>query len=1085
MHPNNQFLFLTLEFMQSEAQLKKYNEIYATLNAEQKRAVDTIEGPVMVIAGPGTGKTQILSSRIGKILLETDALAQNILCLTYTDAGVVAMRKRLLSFIGVDAYKVNICTFHAFCNDVIQDNLSLFQKNILEPITDLESIDLFRELIDAFPKGHTLKRYRGDVYYEIFNLKSLFALLKKEGWSIADIEKRCDAYIAELPTKEGFYYKRKYKQFNAGDVKQDKIDAEIEKIAKLKAALGEYEHFNALMQKNNRYDFDDMINWVITAFTENKNLLAQYQEQYLYILVDEYQDTSGTQNKIIELLINYWGDNPNVFVVGDDDQSIFRFQGANVANMEAFANTYSSTLEKIVLTQNYRSTQPILDIAKQVIEHNEDRLVKKMPGLTKELIAANKKINHLTHTPNIYCYETQHQEMVHTVLEIEKLIAQNIDPKKIAVIYKENKYGETLANYFNLKNIPYYSKRSMDLFAIPLAKKIIHVLYYLASEMDVPYSGDEMLFELLHFDWFTIKPIAIAQETIEVADAKYDKTNKIHSLRQLLADKASKGGKDLFDIGLNPEIKKVSDTLEKLLKDAANETLQTLFQNILNELDILGYIMRSEEKHWNLQIITSLFNLVKEETHRKPTLNLTELVNILQTMQTEGLTLPLYQINGTDKGVNLLTNHGSKGLEFEHVFMLGVNAHVWEKKTSKGTPYGIAKYLRSQVGEEEQEEKKLILEELRRLFYVALTRAETNLTVSYFKFKADAKEVEPSMFIAEMMADTDLAIETIAVDEATMDAFTILEIANSTKKPIIQKIEEDFITRNLEKFTMNVTALNAYLNCPLGFYYRNLIRIPSPKNESTEFGSAVHYALDQLFKKMLDSGSTVSERKFATKAIFIQDFEWYMHKHRESFTKEQFKKRMEYGPMILSDYYDKYVDGFEKVVVVERRISKVVVKGVPLKGAIDKIEFNGKQVNVVDYKTGDYEKAKKTKKQFDPPNEKNEHGGDYWRQAVFYKLLIDNYPLKDWKVISSEFDFIEPNNQKEYFKEKITITPEDLTTVTQQIVTVWQKIQNREFYTGCGKETCHWCNFVKDNKLAIGFEEEEPAALQLPERLEE
>ena len=141
--------------------------------------MDTIDGPVMVIAGPGTGKTQILASRIGKILMDTDTGPENILCLTYTDAGVVAMRRRLLQFIGPDAYKVNIYTFHAFCNDVIQENLSLFEKTALDPISELEKVELFKQLIDTFPKNHLLKRYRGDVYFEVNNLQALFSTMKK------------------------------------------------------------------------------------------------------------------------------------------------------------------------------------------------------------------------------------------------------------------------------------------------------------------------------------------------------------------------------------------------------------------------------------------------------------------------------------------------------------------------------------------------------------------------------------------------------------------------------------------------------------------------------------------------------------------------------------------------------------------------------------------------------------------------------------------------------------------------------------------------------------------------------------------
>ena len=313
-------------------QQKAFEEIYVALNAQQKLAVDTIDGPVMVIAGPGTGKTQILGARIGKILIETDTPPENILCLTYTDAGAIAMRKRLAGFIGASAYKVNISTFHSFCNDIIQDNLSLFDKPSLDPISELEKIELLKKLIDKFDKNNPLKRYRGDVYYEMSNLSRLFSTMKKEGWTSDYLILQIDRYINDIPTRNEFIYQRRYKQFEAGDLKQGLVDAEIEKMEKLKAAVIAFDVYQQLMKDLSRYDFDDMINWVITAFKENKNFLIQYQEKYLYILVDEYQDTSGTQNELIELLVNFW-EQPNLFVVGDDDQSIFRFQGANVENM--------------------------------------------------------------------------------------------------------------------------------------------------------------------------------------------------------------------------------------------------------------------------------------------------------------------------------------------------------------------------------------------------------------------------------------------------------------------------------------------------------------------------------------------------------------------------------------------------------------------------------------------------------------------------------------------------------------------------------------------------------------------------------
>jgi DNA helicase-2/ATP-dependent DNA helicase PcrA len=1038
---------------------KKFTEEYQKLNEKQRLAVDTIEGPVMVIAGPGTGKTQILASRIGKILLDTDTLPENILCLTYTDAGVVAMRKRLLQFIGPDAYKVNICTFHAFCNDVIQENLSLFEKTALDPVSDLERIELFKSLIDSLPKNHLLKRYRGDVYFEINNLQWLFSNMKREGWSPAFISRKIDEYIADLPNREEFVYKRKYKEFNTGDLKKDKLEEATEKMEKLRAAVNLFEPFQQIMRQHNRYDFDDMINWVIKAFEENKNLLARYQEQFLYILVDEYQDTSGTQNRIVELLISYW-EKPNVFVVGDDDQSIYRFQGANVENMLQFASGFRNDLLTVVLTSNYRSTQPILDVSKTLINRNEERLVKQIEGLSKELTASKEQLQLLKHQPRIQACETQRQEMIAITLHIQQLLQQGIPPGKIAVIYKENKYGEDLTQYFRHLAIPVYSKRSLNVFELPLAQKILLVLKYLAAEHDVPYSGDEMLFELLHLDWFAVPPIETAKLTVQAAETKF--TDGKASLRRILHEKSIVQPKDLFTPVLHSGLIKASTVLEQLIADVTNLTLQHLFQNLIQQTGLLQHIMQATDKHWQLQVLTSLFDFIKEETRRNPSLTLEQLVNIIELMEKENIALPLVQVSGSDKGVNLLTAHGSKGLEFEYVFFAGCNAGFWEKKRKPGGGYTLPDTMFATQAKHKDEE------ELRRLFYVALTRAEQHLYISYSRFKNDGKELEPSMFLAEIQDEHAIETENIILSAEALGEFTALQFGEAAA-PEIDKTEEDFIDSLLQKFIMNVTALNNYLDCPLGFYFKNLIRIPSPKNEATEFGSAVHYALEQLFRKMQDSG----KEAFPAKETFIADFEWYMHRHRESFTKEQFNRRMEYGQEVLNNYYNQYISSFNKIVAIERNIRNVLVKGVPIKGKLDKLEFDGKAVNVVDYKTGDIDKAKEKLK---APNDKLPNGGDYWRQAVFYKILVDNYEQKDWKVVSTEFDFIEPDKKKNYRREKIVITPADIETVTQQITAVWQKIQNREFYIGCGKENCHWCNFVKTNNMAVSLHEleEEP-----------
>ena len=1051
LHPFFHFIFDAMQTYKQQLQ-NKFNEEYKKLNSQQQKAVDTIEGPVMVIAGPGTGKTQILAARIGKILLDTDVLPENIVCLTYTDAGAIAMRKRLQQFIGADAYKTNIYTFHAFCNDVIQDNLSLFEKKSLDAISELESIQLYKTLIDSFPKNHLLKRYRGDVYFEITNLRNLFSSMKREGWQPAFINERIDAYIESLPLREEYIAKRATKDFKKGDVRIDKIAEETEKMEKLRAAVNEFENYQHLMRKNNRYDFDDMINWVIKVFEENKNLLANYQEKFQYILVDEFQDTSGTQNRLVQLLISYW-DEPNIFVVGDDDQSIYRFQGANVENMETFMNDYKSLLI-VVLENNYRSTQPILDIAKLLIEKNNERLLNKRPdlNLTKNLIASNNTINQLTNEPVIIEYLSVKDEMAAITNNVAALIEQQISPGKIAVIYKENKYGALLAQYFKLKNIPVFSKRNINILEQPFAKKIIRLLRYLNAEHDISYGGDEMLFEILHYDFYNIPPIEIAKLTVEANNKRYD--DQQSSIRRLLYDKANTPPKNLFDTGLHEGLKKVSAVIEKLIADVANVTLQRLFENIIQHASVLPYIMQSNDKIGLMQLLTALFDFIKEETSRNPLLNLQDLVEIIDLMEKEDLALPMVQVAGSDKGVNLLTAHGSKGLEFEYVFFAGVNASSWEKKRKPGGGYKFPDTMFTSLPQTSDEE------ELRRLFYVALTRAEKFLRISFAKFKNDGKEMEPSMFIAEILQEHPLPINKISLSAEALIEYELLHF--TAQAPEIENAEEDFITAILDKFVMNVTALSAYLNCPLGFYYKNLIRIPSGKSEATEFGSAIHHALEKLFRKMQDD----KQNKFSSKEEMVNDFNWYMQRHREHFTEEAYNRRMEYGHEVLRNYYDKYIGNWNKVVTVERNIRGVLVNGVPLRGKLDKLEFDGKEVNVVDYKSGDIEKAIAKLK---APNDKDPNGGDYWRQAVFYKLLIDNYEQKDWKVISTEFDFVEPDKKKEYRKEKIIISPADIETVKQQVKTVWDKIQARNFYTGCGKQDCHWCNFVKDNKLAVAL----------------
>jgi DNA helicase-2/ATP-dependent DNA helicase PcrA len=1038
-----------------QSNLNKYNqkfqEALSGLNPEQLEAVNKMDGPVLVIAGPGTGKTQILAARIGKILTDTDALPGEILCLTYTDAGAVAMRKRLFEFIGPDAYRIHIYTFHAFCNEVIQENLEYFGKLNLEPLSDLESAMLFRELVDEFPNDHLLKRFTGDIYFDVRRLKDLFSTMKRENWDEAFVEKAINDYIEDLPNREEFIYKRANaaKGIAIGDPKQKDIDTVTERMKALLAAVGEYKNYTAKMKTRGRYDYDDMIIWVLKAFRENEEILRRYQERYHYILVDEFQDTSGSQNELLKFLLNYW-ETPNVFVVGDDDQSIFKFQGANMKNILDFANDYVSTLVTIVLKHNYRSNQHILDISRALIDNNNERLTKQL-SLDKNLKSSHSRFAELVVKPIIREYDNPDQEMVDVAQSIKHLVEIGTPPGEIAVIYRNHSQVDDLINFLDTQKIAVNTRRKIDVLTMPFGEKIINILRYLAMELDSPYSGDELLFEILHYDFFSIAPIEIAKASIAVSKENFvtaaNNTPKT-SLRRYIHELRLPAQQGLFDAPPNTEMKYLLNNIDELLKDAVSITVQQLFQQIIGKLGILRYIMHQLDKGTYMQVLTNFFDFLKDESRKNPEIKLNDLLATIDTMKEHGIRLDLNQVIFSDNGVNFFTAHGSKGQEFEHVFFIGCDKKTWDSK-GRNTGFSYPDTL-TQAANDDIAQK----EESRRLFYVALTRAKQCLMISYANKDRKGKDQESSQFIGEILAETDMTVEYPRVSEVAMLDFFATQFSEADK-PKVELIDHTYINQLLQNYTLSVTHLSNYLDCPLRFYFQCLIRVPSGKSPSATYGQAVHWALNKAFRWLKDD-----DDNFPTTEQFMKEFGWYMHRNRDSFTKKEFALRMAKGEKELPAFYELKMPYWNKVALTERSIKNIEIKGIPIKGNLDKIEFNGKQATIVDYKTGKFKNAKDKLKR--PTGDENDNGGDYWRQAVFYKILIDNDRTNDWEAISTVFDFVEPVEDT-YPSEKIVITPEDIDVVSNQITTVYQKIMAHDFNTGCGKKECDWCHFVRSN----------------------
>jgi len=1043
-----------------EKLLQQFSKAYAQLNEEQRAAVDQIEGPVMVIAGPGTGKTQILSVRIGKILLETDYLPSNILCLTYTDAGVLAMRKRLLNLIGPDAYSVHIHSFHSFCNMVIQQNMHLFHRKELQPLNELEQMECLMALIDSFDNDNPLKRYKTDAYFEAAYLRDLFGTMKREGWTADYLAGRVDAYVEHL-IPETYCNKVKAKKGIMELTQEGK--KEVERMAKLRAAALAFPQYQELLQSRLRYDFDDMINWVIGAFEKDADLLASYQEQYQFFLVDEYQDTSGAQNRLVELLVSFWdGESPNLFVVGDDDQSIYRFQGANMENMLQLSRKYAD-LNRVVLTKNYRSVQPILDAAHALIQHNNQRLINEYKDLQKVLTAANEQYRDLSIAPVIRSVNSEFEENILVAEEIRNLVEEGVLPARIAVIYKEHRTGEELQKFLQLQEIPYYTRRNVNLLKQPFIKNLLCYPQYVLAEKELPFSGEPLLFDILHHRFHGLAPLRIAAISNEVyQNVRNHRKGVPASIREYLSVLAAQQGNRLFAGSSEDDtLIRLHKTLEGLIAESGHLPLLRWFELLFNESGIISFMMQQPDKAWYMQLLNGFFDYVQDECRRNPDLTLRGLMQQLQLLEENGLSLPLVQTAGNDRGVNLLTCHGSKGLEYEYVFFMGCHAALWEGKRKNSQGYKLPPNVFSKETPGEREE------ELRRLFFVAATRAEKHLYISFPHATNEGRALEASRFIAEMAGD--LSLEKVVIPEALRLKYSALRYG-IIRQPQLEKAESDFIEGLLAGFKMNVTALNNYLECPVKFYYQSLVRIPAAVSESAQFGTSMHDALNFYYNRMMEEG-----RNYPPKEVLTARFKWHLQYNRQAFSAESLKRFTDHGVRCLEALYDAYFANRGDEFIRTEVPLEAVLGEVPIKGFADKIQYWGNEVVITDFKTGSLLKSNRRAEFEEAGFLKRPEGGNYWRQAVFYKILFDRQRHQNKELRSIEFHFIEPNEKGDFDIKKVPVTPEGEEVVKTQILETWNRIRRHDFYTGCGKPDCHWCNFVKDHQLYTALHEVEEA----------
>ncbi len=989
--------------------MKSFEKEYARLNPAQKQAVDTIEGPVMVIAGPGTGKTQVVSMRVANILKKTQMRPGNILCLTFSVSGATAMRDRLRSLIGPDAYGVRVATIHAFAQSVIQDNAFLFDEwAARQQISDLEKVREMNTIIDAIGTGMELINLK-DPYGKSPDLLSRISQVKREGKSLADLERAADAYDEQMAGKSKKGTKAHEKNILAARKFRDFI--------RIFAA------YLQMMEKTGRYDYDDMILHVIRALAEEDWLLQGLQERYQYVLVDEFQDTNGAQYRLIELLTTYANvpNEPNIFVVGDDDQAIYRFQGANLANMLSFHTRFPKA-PVIALTVSYRSTQAILDAARSVIEHNEERLVGRIPGLEKLLTAATKKTGG---PPRLLRPPSDTAEAWFIADLVEQRLADGVRPEQIAILTQTNDELFPIYDVMRARAVPALMRGKDDLLSHLLVLQAITILRAIEKPMK-----DERLSSALACECFGVHPADLGRLHV----LQRERRSPLYDLLVTLP------AQDDLPLIKREALEKARDRLLDLHGKIASRTALESVEHVLRDCGLIPQPEAGADSAIDprdLAALEAFFAHVKDRCLEQRACSLKDFLADL-----EFYTDPAYaQIRITYElphlstgGVRLMTAHQSKGLEFDVVILTNFRDGHWDKRTRRSSVALPEDLLFGWEKDQRQFEQH---QDERRVAFVAMTRARGELLLTCPREIAvgvKTRDIAPSGFFAEM---GDLPEEDGALKDPAKASLLLLPKAKALDGALKSYIEE-----RLRTFALSPTSLNRFLRDPQEFLLVDLLAQPEHFDEAAVrrlgYGSAVHWALRQWATALQE------KREFGGDEL-LEAFQWYLNE-RTILTEKQRSDLLDLGKLSLPSYHEQRLSDAQPFLHGVEREYKAHLGDVPIKGKIDRIDrasATSAAATVIDYKAGKGKAEGEIRGGLEPGSISRADAGSHFRQLAFYAVLLEKAdPLLRPEAFVLEYI---GERGEDPVTRSFTVTDAEREELKTLVDDVWKKILASDF----------------------------------------
>lgn len=1092
--------------------MDKFREMYATLNSEQRQAVDTVDGPMLVIAGPGTGKTQLLSARVANILQKTDTSARNILCLTFTENGAENMRQRLSQFIGQAAYEVTISTYHAFGSELIRRFPEYFTETRLQSaIDELSQRQIIADLVEGMSYANPLKQTRhhlGDLTSTISEVKralltpdALRAIAKENLAFIhatsRDIREPLADFVRMPSIKQALPLFEQLLAIINSHAPSEPVNAEFGSLAQaaitsLQTALAEagetnrttpltdwknswlvkdgdnrfvlagelearriqaladvLEQYQAALATRGLYDFDDMIIRAVEALATNNDLRYTLQEQYLYILLDEFQDTNTAQFKLVQLLTDnpVHEGRPNVMAVGDDDQAIYAFQGAQHSNMLDFYHAYRD-VAVVNLIDNYRSHPDILEAAQNVAGQITERLQQYFEGTTKILRSSNTQLpKQATITRCEFLSGIAQADWL--AREVKKLIAAGTNAREIAVLAPRHRQLEPLVPYLNALGVPVRYEKRENILEAPVVKQLITMSRLVLALLDNDDAlADSLWPEVLSYDFWKLATSSIWQISWQVAEARANGT-KLSWSQALLADGkrfrapallmltlANKVGQETCETMLDylvgtsvvetneQDLPKLASPLRDYYTDAeARRAQPELFYDTLTHLTVLRARLRDHQ--------------ATSET----ALNLQDLINFVDLYQAADERLSSTSpYNQRADAVQLMTVFKAKGLEFEHVFLVNLEDEVWGS-TSRGQanrltlPANLVPIRHAGATDDER----------LRILFVAITRAKFGLYLTNVAQSYTGKATRRLKYLDER--DEDGITKDFILPE---HARTVDHV--DTEPPAIELLELDWRRRHqasmhqaslsgllrgrLANYQLSPTHLSTFLDIAYGgperFFFNTILRFPETPSMDIQFGNAVHETLQWVQYMTTERTNTPD---------IPEALEYFTARMRQKkLSPERTTIEIERGNAALAVYLTTRSHMFTPADKAEMSFKNegIFVGDAHLAGKVDRLEIDhkNKTITVVDYKTG---------KSFSRwESEAKLH--HYRRQLYCYKLLVErSVAFRGYRVTHGRLEFVEPDKNGRINTLELAFEEAELKRLEQLIIAVWNHVQQLKF----------------------------------------